>query len=352
MSPDSLKKSRLGSLPSGGRKSVSASQEQWVSAEPLHNGQAIPLMLRPQLDGLDLIAWSGVNRDYINQLLYQHGALLFRGFGVSSASTFEQFIKVTAGELFGYHERSSPRTEVGNHIYTSTDYPSEYPIFLHNEHSYARDVPLKIYFYCDTAPRQGGETPIADCRKVLARIPAAIRERFRTHGWRYVRNFGLGLGLSWETSFQTNDRSEVERYCAENGINCSWLGENRLRTVQNRPALATHPYSREKVWFNHATFFHVSTLPELVRESLLAEFAESELPNNTYYGDGTSIEAEVLETLRDAYLQEKRMFPWERGDILILDNMLVAHARESFQGPRKILVGMADMYSWLEDFNL
>lgn len=352
MSRDLSIKSRLGSLPAGGRRSVSTSQEQWVSAEPLPDGQTLPLPIRPLLDGLDLLAWSAANRDYISRLLHQHGALLFRGFGVSSTGTFEQFIKATAGDLYGYHERSSPRTEVGNHIYTSTDYPPEYPIFLHNEHSYAREVPLKIYFYCDTAPQHGGETPLADCRRVLQHIPEAVRERFRAQGWRYVRNFGLGFGLSWETAFQTSDRSEVERYCAENGITCTWQADGRLHTSQNRPALATHPHTGDTVWFNHATFFHVSTLPEQVRQSLLNEFAEGELPNNTYYGDGSPIEPEVLETLRAAYLREKRMFHWEQGDILMVDNMLVAHAREPFQGPRRILVGMSDIYGWLDSAGL
>lgn len=313
------------------------------------DGQEIPLVIRPQVDGLDLIAWSSANHDYIEQLLRKHGALLFRGFDVSSVSTFEQFIKVTAGDLYGYHERSSPRTEVGNHIYTSTDYPPEYPIFLHNEHSYARDVPLKIYFYCDLPAQQGGETPIADCRKVLQRIPAPVQDRFREQGWRYVRNFGLGFGLDWETAFQTSDPDEVNRYCADNGISCTWQSNNQLHTMQNRPALATHPHTKEPVWFNHATFFNVSTVPDLIRQRLLTEYGEGELPNNTYYGDGTAIEPEVLETLREAYLQEKRLFPWEQGDILMLDNMLVAHAREPFQGPRRILVGMADIYRWLDD---
>lgn len=341
-------KPRLGQLAPGGRKVVSSSQEQWVNASPLQEGQAIPLVIQPQVDGLDLIAWAAANRDYIERLLAQHGALLFRGFDVSSADSFEQFIKATAGDLYQYHERSSPRTEVGNHIYTSTDYPPEYAIFLHNEHSYARDVPLKIYFFCDQPPQVRGETPIADCRNILQRIPAGIRERFRRVGWQYVRNFGAGFGLDWETAYQTKDRAEVERYCQDNFITCTWCDNNRLRTVQTRPALATHPRTGQEVWFNHATFFHVSTLPPAIRQALEAEFPQDELPNNTYYGDGTPIEPETLDILRNAYLQEKTLFSWEKGDILMLDNMLVAHAREPFQGSRRILVGMADIYRWFD----
>lgn len=339
---------RLGPIPMRGRKAVSGAQEQWVSTFALQENQTIPLGIRPQVDGLDLVAWASTNRTYIEGLLHHYGALLFRGFLVNSIETFAQFVQATAGDLYKYHERSSPRTEVGKNIYTSTDYPQEYKIFLHNEHSYARDVPLKIYFYCDLPAQAGGETPIADCRKVLLRIPEAVRERFRTKGWRYVRNFGEGFGLTWETAFQTTDKAEVERYCQENYITSSWKSNGCLHTEQVRPALAIHPRTGETVWFNHATFFHVSTLPSAIGQALQAEISAHELPNNTYYGDGTPIEPEVLQLLREAYIQEEMTFTWEKGDILMLDNMLTAHARNAFQGPRRVLVGMADIYRWFD----
>ncbi|HEY2737285.1 MAG TPA: TauD/TfdA family dioxygenase, partial [Thermoanaerobaculia bacterium] len=98
----------------------------------------------------------------------------------------------------------------------------------------------------------------------------------------------------------------------------------------------------EPVWFNHITFFHISTLPQEIREGLLAQFREEDLPNNTYYGNGSAIEAECLDILRQAYLEEKTALAWRRGDILMLDNVLAAHAREPFSGRREILVGMAN----------
>jgi alpha-ketoglutarate-dependent taurine dioxygenase len=121
-----------------------------------------------------------------------------------------------------------------------------------------------------------------------------------------------------------------------------WLDGNRLRTRAVRHVVAKHPKTGDVVWFNHGTFFHVSTLEPEVRDALLAQFAEEDLPSNTYYGDGSPIEPEVLDALRAAYHQEMIMFPWQLHDVLLLDNMLTAHARAPFSGPRKILVGMAE----------
>jgi hypothetical protein len=38
-------------------------------------------------------------------------------------------------------------------------------------------------------------------------------------------------------------------------------------------------------------------------------------------------------------------FPWQKGDILLLDNMLVAHGRAPYAGPRKVVVAMAEPVS-------
>jgi alpha-ketoglutarate-dependent taurine dioxygenase len=196
-----------------------------------------------------------------------------------------------------------------------------------------------------TASPEGGETPIANCRAVMRSLPEAIIEKFRRLGWMYVRNYGDGYGLPWQTVFQTSDRSVVEDHCRRHGIAVEWKDGERLRTRAIRPAITRHPKTGEDVWFNHATFFHVTTLEPSIRESLLAQFTEEELPTNTFYGDGSPIEPEVLEQLRHAYEQNKVLFPWQPGDVLLLDNMLVAHGRSSYTGPRKVLVAMAEAFS-------
>ena len=157
-----------------------------------------------------------------------------------------------------------------------------------------------------------------------------------------MRNYGEGIGLPWQTVFQTNKKEEVDAYCRKVGIETEWREGDRLRTRAIRTAVAKHPRTGALVWFNHATFFHVSTLSPAISQVLLEEFKEEDMPTNSYYGDGSPIEAEVLEQLRDAYRRETRAFLWQQGDVLMVDNMLVAHGRMPYVGPRRILVGMAD----------
>lgn len=324
------------------RKSINLSATEVVKTELLSLGQ-IPLVIQPVVDGLNLITWAQNNREFIETNLLQHRALLFRGFHINTTDSFNQFVNITSsGQLLEYLDRSSPRHEVSNKIYTSTDYPADQSIYLHNEGTYWLTYPLKIYFCCLVAAQQGGETPIADCRKVLQRISPQTRQKFIDKNILYIRNYNDGFGLTWQTVFQTEEKAVVEEYCNNNAIEYEWKKGERLRTRSYRQAIAKHPHTGELSWFNHATFFHVSTLELTLQKALIAEFKQEDLPNNTYYGDGSQIEPEVLEELRTAYQQGRIIFPWQKGDLLMLDNISVAHSRTPFVGNRKVVVAMAD----------
>jgi alpha-ketoglutarate-dependent taurine dioxygenase len=306
--------------------------------------QPLPIIIQPAVDGLDLIKWAAAQQAYLTDLLARHGGILFRNFAVRTVDQFEQFVGATTNSaLLEYTYRSTPRSQVSGNIYTSTEYPSDQVIPFHNELSYARAWPLKIWFFCVTPALEGGATPIADSRKVYARIPDSVKTPFIEKGVMYVRNYGEGLDLPWQNVFQTNDRSAVEAFCNSAGIMYEWKGGDRLRTTQVCQAVARSPRTGEMVWFNQAHLFHASSLPPAVYAMLLAEFQAHELPRHTFYGDGSPIPADALEAIRQAYEAESVTFTWHVGDILMLDNMLVAHGRAPFSGPRKIVVGMAEM---------
>jgi alpha-ketoglutarate-dependent taurine dioxygenase len=268
--------------------------------------------------------------------------LLCRGFAPLAAEDLEKFIRTVSGEPIAYRERSSPRRVVAGRIYTSTEYPADHPILFHNENSYAHEWPLKLFFLCVQPAETGGATPLADCRTALNAIAPSSRQRFQERGVMYVRNFGTGLGLEWQEVFQTTDRIQLEQQCRAHGYQVEWKDDRRLRTRRVAPAIVRHPGTGEDVWFNHAAFFHSSSLPEAVRDALLREFDETDLPNATFYGDGSPIERETIDDVRRAYESARVRFEWQRGDLLIVDNMLFAHAREPFTGARRIVVGMSE----------
>lgn len=347
--PDSPRPPSRGSF-AARRKAVSMSREELVETGPLAPDAPMPLVVRPAADDVDLVAWAEDNRGRVEELLAARRALLFRGFGLRTAEEFGRFVAATStGEMLEYRDRSSPRHAVRDKIYTSTDYPADQRIALHNEGTYWRAWPLKIYFFCQVAPESGGATPIADTRRVYERLSPATRQRLADKGVLYQRNFNQGFGLTWQTVFQTEDPAAVEEYCGRNKISFDWLGGGRLRTRQVGPAVAHHPRTGEPVWFNHAAFFHVSALDETMRETLLAEFGTDRLPFNTYYGDGSDFEPEVLDEIRAAYAAEEVSFPWREGDVLMLDNMSVSHGRQAYTGERRVLVGMADPHGRGDD---
>ncbi|MDT0262313.1 TauD/TfdA family dioxygenase [Jatrophihabitans lederbergiae] len=282
------------------------------------------------------------SRAELRRELRSSGALLFRGFDVGGSEGQQRAVEALSGVALGYTERSSPRRVVSGRVYTSTDYPASEEIFLHNENSYQATWPMTLFFHCVRPADTSGATPLADTRQILARIDPEVVSAFRRRGWMVARTYREDLGLSWRYAFDTDSRAQVESYCASRGLRTEWLGADVLRTVAFRDAVHRHPVTGADVWFNHLTVFHVSTLPDTARRGLLEMVGEYELPSNTYYGDGAPIEGDVLDHLRDCYRQARTRFDYRTDDLLVIDNMLTAHGREPFTGPRQVTVAMAE----------
>ena len=288
-------------------------------------------------------------RAIADDTLEQAGGLLFTGFRVPSIESFQGFAGSFGHPLIGYEFASTPRSQVEGAVYTSTEYPPHRSIPLHNEQSYTREWPLRIWFHCVLAAASGGATPIADSRAIYRGLDPALVARFTRRELLYVRNFGQGLDLPWQQTFGSDDPRVVERICAARGIDCAWRdsedGELLLRTRERCQAVASHPRTGDMVWFNQLNLFHLSALDEEMQEALVDAVGLENVPRNVYYGDGEEIEAEALAEIRGVLDQQRIVFPWLSGDVLMLDNMLTAHARDPFQGPRKVVVAMAQSYS-------
>ncbi|MCO8273923.1 TauD/TfdA family dioxygenase [Actinoplanes sp. TRM 88003] len=304
--------------------------------------RALPVVVHAEPADPGLAELLATRRAELRGLLGTHGAVLLRGFPVEGVADFENVVRGLSGDLLTYAERSSPRHSIKGNVYTSTDYPPEEEIFVHNENSYQATWPRTLYFYCVAEPETQGATPLADIRRVYELIDPAVRDEFARRRWSVVRNFHEEFGLNWREIFGTDDRAAVEAYCAERRLEVEWRGADGMRTRAVRDAVHTHPDSGETVWFNHITFFHHTTLPADVRAGVLELFGEDGLPSNTYYGDGGRIDDDVLDHLRACYRQATVRYDWKRRDVLVVDNMLAAHGREPFTGPRKIAVAMAE----------
>jgi len=308
--------------------------------------RTLPLIVQAPRSGLSLVDWGRARRDDLRRELDASGAILFRGFGLDGPTGFRDLVEaVSIAGALDYTYRSTPRTAVGDKVYTATEYPPSQTIPLHNECAYQRVWPMCLFFLCVTAAQQGGETPIADTVRVTARIDAGVRERFRQRGVLYVRNYHKNLDVPWQTVFQTEDRDEVSRFCAENGLEAEWRWNGSLRTRQICQGFATHPRTGQEIWMNQAHLFHVSSLPERAQKSLLTLFAPEDLPRNTFYGDGSPFEPDVLQHIRESFEAEEVAFPWQPGGVLMIDNMQVSHGRRPFSGERRILVAMSESYS-------
>jgi alpha-ketoglutarate-dependent taurine dioxygenase len=268
--------------------------------------------------------------------------VLLRGFDVPDADAFEGIVKIFHREILDYRYGSSPRTRTRNNIFTSTEFPASEVIPLHNEMSYTTEWPRKIWFYSEICAAADGETPLADSHRVFEAVPPAVRQRFMAHGVRYVRNYTGMFDLPWQKTFQTGSRVEVERYCAHRGITCEWLGDDHLRTIETCQAAWPHPDDGRWLWLNQAHLFHVSNLQPDLRALLEESFGPDELPRNATFGDGSPIPDDDLRAVRQAYAEHTLSFAWERGDVLLVDNLAMAHGRNRFRGERRVLVAMGE----------
>jgi amino acid adenylation domain-containing protein len=328
-------------------RAVALPEAEVVERGSLAPGSTLPLVIRPLVPDLDLADWAAANAAELEADLLRHGAVLFRGFGIDSPEAFEGFARTLCPDLFN-ENGEHPRESVTGSVYTPVFYPPDQRLLWHNENSFNWSWPRKIFFCCARPADHGGETPIVDSRRVYAELDPEVRERFESRGVLYQRNYTEGVGLPWQTVFRAETRDEVERQCRGSRVKVDWRDGGRLRTRAVRPAVARHPESGEMSWFNQAQHWHVSCLDPATRQSLAALFADADLPRQCYYGDGLPIADSEMQAVLATYERLEVSFPWQRGDVLMLDNLLTAHGRNPFSGQRKILVAMGQMTNYGE----
>ncbi|WP_207281902.1 non-ribosomal peptide synthetase [Pseudomonas sp. FW300-N2F2] len=336
--PLQRKMSKLGKM----RQSGSPVTREPFEARPLREGSKFPLSIQLRDRELAPAIWAEANREKVENWLLEHGGIVFRGFDLPTPAAFEAFCQALCPQLYGQYG-DLPKEEGGKNIYKSTPYPKDRMILFHNESAHQHRWPRRQWFYCQTPATSGGATPIVDSRQVYRELPAWLQANLRRKQLMYVRNFSASLDVSWQHFFQTQERADVERICRESNIEFQWRGANDLHTRQVCPAVILHPLTGEESFFNQIQLYHPAFLDADVREQFLRD-GEASMPRQVFYGDGSELEPEAIEAINTAYDRCAVRFDWQQGDVVMLDNMMAAHARDPFEGERKIVVAMGEIY--------
>ncbi|MGW7486238.1 amino acid adenylation domain-containing protein [Streptomyces sp. NPDC054786] len=291
---------------------------------------------------VDAARWTAEHRDALLAAVVEHGAVLVRGLGLRHATEVDTVLQRLDRIPVTERESFASRQTYSEGVYSSSKWPPNQPMCMHHELSYTLEFPGLMLFACLGAPTEGGVTGVADSTAVLDALPPELTDRFAREGWLLTRSYNDEIGASLSEAFGTDDRSAVENYCRANAIAFSWQPDGGLRTRQRRSAVVHHPVTGRRCWFNQIAFLNEWTMAPEVREYLIDEYGADGLPFNTRYGNGDPIAEDTVQLLNKVYEANTARRPWQAGDLLLVDNVRTAHSREPFDGPREVVVAMAD----------
>jgi alpha-ketoglutarate-dependent taurine dioxygenase len=300
-----------------------------------------PPMMRVEVPG-DAPTWASEHREGLRALVAEHGSILVRGLGLRDAGEVAVVFARLANGLMTEREAFAPRDMYADGVYSSATWPANQPMCMHHELSYTLEFPGLMMFACHTPPTEGGATAVADSPTVLDALPAELTERFEREGWLLTRNYNEDIGASVAEAFGTDDPDSVAGYCRANAIDFEWQPDGGLRTWQRRSAVARHPVTGQRCWFNQIAFLNEWTIAPEIREYLVDMYGADGLPFNTRFGNGDPITEDIVVLLNQVYDAHTVREPWQAGDLMLVDNIRAAHSREAYVGPREVLVGMAD----------
>jgi len=310
------------------------------------NGLDFPLVVEPDHpatanDQSAFHDWVVENKQPLHELLIKHGAVLFRGFPVPDANGFEAMLNRTNYENMPYVGGAAPRTQVTtSRIVTANESPASEKIPFHHEMAQVPTPPGYIFFYCDTAPSKGGATSIlhsGEISQAFFQIDSDYAEHIKKTGVRYIRvmpeetDTGSAIGRSWKETFQATDHDSAEQEMENAGMTWQWLKDGSVRTVtKTLPAIRFDDETHQQVFFN----------------SIIAVYTgwnDSRNKGETAVvdGEGQYMNREVMDQTVAAMDELCVNFAWQPGDVLWVNNHTVLHARQPYEGDRKILASIA-----------
>lgn len=291
---------------------------------------------------LSLTDWADIVRRYLDHNLTNYGAILLRSLPIEDEQQFSTLINQLGYKPQGYSGGLGHKSHKAKNVMTAGDEPKEYSIELHNEMAYLPTWPDIVTLFCKVPPKLGlgGHTCIARVSDYVDKLGSQITEPFLKRGVRYQchlfsENAMPDTYLSWQQTFNTKQKAQVEEFCTNNGYQFKWDENDNFTYSMNLSAFAKHNKTNKLEWFNQI-YQHT---PTYTLDHPKYENLDVPLDKHLcqcYYGDGGQIDQELLLHMRSLNWTVAVGFEWQAGDVLILDNVLVQHSRLSFEGPRQM----------------
>ncbi|HWW71484.1 MAG TPA: TauD/TfdA family dioxygenase [Duganella sp.] len=292
--------------------------------------------------GESLREWIEQHRGDIDEALWSDGYVLFRGFDVGGLEGFEHCAASACNALYK-HYGDLPLASASENVYFATPYPKHLEIQFHNEASHTHTWPSRQLFYCLEPASEGGEWTLSDGREVLRMLPAAMLERFRERGLVYRRRFIRGLDASWQQFFQVRNLDELRDKIVPTGHEIDAPSENDVTVSFRTHAVLPLPERGTEAWFNQILLHHPDALPPEVDALLRKHFSRDKFPRTVFFGDGSVIPAEWVKTIDAALNESSIRIRTQANDVLLVNNLLMAHGRRPYSGNRQIRVALGDM---------
>ncbi|ETX10831.1 SyrP [Marinomonas ushuaiensis DSM 15871] len=310
------------------------------------NGLDFPLLVTP--DNADtaenesnFLQWVEKNKTELQGLLIKHGAVLFRGFPVGTSDLFEQMLDHTDYKNMPYVGGAAPRTQVtASRIVTANESPATETIPFHHEMAQVPTPPGYIFFYCDIASPVGGATSILHsgeiCEKFFDLNPS-FAKKVEEQGVRYIRvmpeetDTSSAIGRSWKETFNVKTREEAEERMKDAGMRWEWLEDGDLKTETSiLEAIRYDEETKQKVFFN----------------SMVAVYSgwndsRNEGKKAVATADGEPMDDATMNALIEEMNKSCVNFKWQAGDVLWINNHTTLHARQPFEGDRRILASIS-----------
>lgn len=126
----------------------------------------LPYVITAATAGTTAAAFLAVARETVRQRMYEHGAVLLRGFDVGDG--FDRVVRAVSGAPMGYLESSASAEE---------------EVFPRHEGAERATWPLTLFLHCRRPPESRGATLLADTRRILRSVDPGVREEFAARGW-------------------------------------------------------------------------------------------------------------------------------------------------------------------------